>query len=134
MNHDYDERVLVLSPQAEDARAVGTVVGSAGITVQACPDMDELCAGIRAGAGTAVISQQALNRASSEQLAATLNSQPAWSDLPLIVVAVGGGALRSNAVLQEALSLGNVAVLQRPLRAATVITTIRTALRARRRH
>ena len=59
-----------------------------------------------------------------------LNTQPPWSDLPVILLA----NVEQPAVLEEVWSIfGNVTLLQRPLRRASLISAARTSLRARRR-
>jgi PAS domain S-box-containing protein len=133
MMHNDDERVLVLSALPVDAQFVCAVAGRAGIPAQPCRDMDELCAGIRQGAGTAVVSQRVLCHAAFDELVAVLHEQPAWSDFPLILVAVANAPLRSEQALEVTPNLGNVVVLQRPLRVATMVTALKAALRARRR-
>src|SRR6185295_11392999 len=60
-------------------------------------------------------------------------SQPAWSDIPVLLFA---GSDRSQALLRTLTmleTLGNVTLLDRPIRVAAVLSTIRAALRARRR-
>ena len=63
-----------------------------------------------------------------------LARQPAWSDIPVIVLTSGGG---SDAVSLRALEIfgpsANVTLLERPFRVITLLSTVQVALRARRR-
>ena len=62
---------------------------------------------------------------------AILERQPTWSELPILILAQGGSDTISAAVGVQ--QLGNVTLLERPLRVPTFITAIQTALRSRRR-
>ena len=64
-------------------------------------------------------------------LAKFLAEQPPWSDLPLLVLTHPGAD--SPAVLQAMDDLGNVTLLERPLRVAAFVSGVRSALRARQR-
>ena len=64
-------------------------------------------------------------------LAQALESQPRWSDLPVLVFTQGGAD--SLAVGDAVAMLGNVTLLERPLRVAALLSSVRSALRARHR-
>jgi two-component system CheB/CheR fusion protein len=60
-----------------------------------------------------------------------LQNEPAWSDPPIIMLASSGA---DSALARWAMEeLGNVTVLERPVRVTTLISALRTALRARHR-
>src|SRR6202012_1787718 len=60
-----------------------------------------------------------------------LSRQPAWSDIPIIVVAARAGVERAlNHIVGD---FNGVSVLHRPLSLDTLISTVDAALRARRR-
>lgn len=81
-----------------------------------------------------LIAEEALRGNALDQLLAALSEQPTWSDVPIIVLTVEGELSRMIATGVEALSSrGNVMLLERPVRVATLVTVLRTALRARRR-
>ena len=64
-----------------------------------------------------------------------LREQPAWSDLPLLILT--SAAHRDDVASAEILKLfgpsGNVTLLERPLRSVVLVSTVQVALRARRR-
>src|SRR5205085_1400492 len=63
-----------------------------------------------------------------------ISKQPPWSDLPLMILTVAGEVSRSTGkrpLFRE--PLGNVLLLERPIRPETLISTVETTLRARRR-
>jgi signal transduction histidine kinase len=129
-----EERILVLAPFGKDAPGVVHMLVRAGLSAEACSDLDDVCAKLEAGAGMLLVSDEALGP--GRCLTDWLQNQPPWSDLPIIVVA--RAAHRAHAVerIWPVLSerLGNVVLLERPLRSATLISTVQSALRARRRH
>ncbi|MBV9771821.1 MAG: GAF domain-containing protein, partial [Bryobacterales bacterium] len=126
-------RVLILAPIGRDAELASTLLGRERLTAEICPDVKVLVAKLRAGAGTAVIADEALN-GNIPLLQDWVKTQPAWSDFPFIVLS-GGNALPRK--MQERLAimqpLGNITLLERPLRSITLLTVVRAALRARAR-
>ncbi len=89
----------------------------------------------RAGAAGLFIAEEALGRRALEDLAGLLGEQEPWSDLPIVVFtssredqAVIGA--RHAALLRL---LGNVTLLDRPLRPIALVSAARAALRARLR-
>ena len=129
----HERRVLVVAPVGRDARLVCRLLDRAQIacetsTPEALPDE------IRNGAGTAVIAEESLDAGSMERLANVLRQQPSWSDLPLILLTAAGrvtSATQHRNVLRE--PLGNVLLLERPVRPETLLSTVQNALRARLR-
>lgn len=133
--HKMDERVLILAPTGRDASLTGTYLAEASITVEACASMEELCAEAGAGAGAALISEEALTSESLQCLVEALSQQPAWSDFPLVILTNGGaGATPTNLGALKLLSeVGNMTLVERPTRVITLVSSIQSALRARRR-
>jgi len=138
MSDGCPEVVLVHAPFGRDAEIICQVLARGDIVSQICRTVEDLCAriGEKAGeeTGAVLVSDESLTKSSVAALANVVNSQPAWSDLPLIVTTSGGEV---TSLTQQKLSLisplGNVSLLERPLRTATLISAVRTALRARRR-
>ena len=109
-------------------------LAKAGMTATACATVEQIRAQLDDNTGAVLISDEALNQASIGSLAAVLHTQPPWSDLPLIVTTSGGEATAASRRRLELLTpLGNFSLLERPLRTATLISAVQTALRARRR-
>ncbi len=123
-------RVLILAPIGRDAELARSLLEREDLSAEVCPDLGDLISRLEAGAGTAVIADEALNGRIS-LLHEWVESQPAWSDFPFIVL-TGGKALPQErfALMQP---LGNITLLERPLRSITLLTVVRAALRARAR-
>ncbi len=128
---DPEERVLVLAPTLRDGLNTSRILAHAGIATYACGDITTVCSEIVRGAGALVITEETLAAGRAERLAQFLHDQPPWSDLPIIAVTRGGPD--SAAAVQVMETLGNVILLERPVRIGTFVTATRTALRERRR-
>jgi signal transduction histidine kinase/ActR/RegA family two-component response regulator len=125
-----EQRVLLLAPRGRDAELTAEFLASHGIASTVCADAHELVTCIAAGAACALITQDALDGDLQRDLSRTLADQPAWSDFPILVLV----SLQASQLSQRlALELGNVTVLERPLAPNILLTSVRSALRARRR-
>jgi PAS domain S-box-containing protein len=129
-----EEAVLVLAPTGRDARLIAVELARHGFGPVVCGTLDQLCGGIDAGAGVALMAEEALPPAGLTGLVAALGRQPPWSDLPLLIL-TGRGVPSSGSVRRfEALEpVANVTQLERPVRTRTLVSAVRSALRARRR-
>lgn len=129
-----EDRVLVLTPSGRDATLAAGTLAHAEIPHVVCLGPAELCRGIEEGAGAALIASEALDHGVIELLRDTLAGQPAWSDLPLIVLTPSSGSAEGSRRMFEILmKLGNVTTIERPMHAVGLIATLRAALRARHR-
>lgn len=130
-NAAVEERVLVLAPTAKDARLCLAILADAGIAGFVCADMRSVCEELALGAGAALLTEESLGFSELARLVTALGRQPAWSDIPILVLTAEGAD--SPIVLQSLETLGNVTLLERPVRVPTLVSAARTALRARRR-
>ena len=86
------------------------------------------------GAGAAIISEEAFVGNAVGELLQTLQQQPSWSDFPLILLTVSGRVtIESERMREMRRPLGNVFLLERPLRPETLLSTLEIALRGRER-
>jgi signal transduction histidine kinase len=134
MMNGSPEHVLINAPYGRDGAVFSDVLGRAGIGSVVCASIHILCEGVREGAGAVVVADEALRPANIEELSSALGSQEQWSDLPVIVLTGTGEAndlSRYRSLLRK--PLGNVSLLERPLRTETAISAVQAALRARRR-
>jgi signal transduction histidine kinase len=131
MSRATDLRALILAPVGRDATLAAESLERAGLASRICASADELAREATVGAGMCLIAEEALATSDLSRMRAMLERQPAWSDLPLLVVIRPDGSLED--VLQALGPLGNVTPLTRPFRIQTLVSTARTLLRARRR-
>ncbi|CAM3383708.1 histidine kinase [Bordetella sputigena] len=132
--------VLVLVPHGEDGQILGNVLNAMGGQAMACADAAQLMAGLRAGAGCAVLVKEALKPHVLDELADWVSGQEPWSDFSFLVIESGAapapaadGAAGDGGSHDAYDQLGNVILLQRPLREDIVRRAIATALRGRAR-
>jgi len=125
----YDVRVLVLAPTSRDAALTQSLLSDAGITVETCSSFDLLVAEVAQGAASVLLAEEALTPRNIAAFAECLEGQPNWSDLPVLVLTRPGAS--SMALTEAVRVLGNVTLLERPVRAGTLVSAIRTAVRAR---
>lgn len=126
--------VLVMAPTGADAVNIATVLRRAGAEAQVCRTETELATGLEAECSAVVLTEEALNHAVQKVLSAAFAEQPPWSDVPLVLIA-GGGALNSGAAVAGRLRGPHrtVTLLERPLRATTLMATVQTVVSARHR-
>jgi signal transduction histidine kinase len=128
------ERALILAPQGRDAQIAAMILKEGGFLPEVCADFQKLCTEIAAGAGLAIVTDQAIHNMDLAQLSAWLKSQPPWSDFPIVLLTrQGGGPERNPAALKLAELLGNVIFVERPFHPTTLTSVVSTAVRGRRR-
>ncbi len=131
MSSHLDHRVLVLAPRGRDAAVIASTLGD--LPIHICPDVAELELQVREGAGTVVVTEEALVGQSLTGITQWLEDQPPWSDLPVIVLAAQRIAPRPAAAQKALADLGNIVILERPVNSETLQRGVASALRARRR-
>jgi signal transduction histidine kinase/CheY-like chemotaxis protein len=134
VNQTISERALILAPRGRDAAIAAAMLREADIQSAIAADIAALVRELRAGAGFAVVTEEALRGADLHGLAAFLQDQEEWSDFPFILLTERGGGLERNPAARRFLeTLGNVTFLERPFHPTTLVSLARAALRARRR-
>jgi signal transduction histidine kinase/CheY-like chemotaxis protein len=131
-----DTRVLVIAPTAKDVDLLQSIFAQHGIIGVSCSSLENACAELDTlGAGALMVAEETLIDtkeigAHSNALTIWLKRQPAWSDLPILVLARPGADSTEVAATHL---LGNVTILERPMRVATMVSAVQSALRARHR-
>ncbi|MGZ8412786.1 MAG: sensor histidine kinase [Gemmatirosa sp.] len=135
--------VAVLAPTGRDATVAAAVLTRAGFAVRAFDDATALCVAVTRGVspaapheelGVLLIAEEALRTEAREALLDALAAQPSWSDLPVVLLTSEGSLTQGVPAAAGALAArANVTLLERPVRVATLATTLGAALRARRR-
>jgi signal transduction histidine kinase/ActR/RegA family two-component response regulator len=126
-----ERRLLVLGPHARDERITREVLEEVGIPCVTCKSADALIEELDRGAGAVLVAQERLLREGYQTLKDALDRQLPWSDLPLIVVTASG--TDAPAATEAIAHLGNVSLLEQPVRVPALISAVRAALRARSR-
>ncbi|EJM70129.1 putative protein with fused histidine kinase and response regulator receiver domain [Pseudomonas sp. GM50] len=126
------ERAIILAPLGRDSQIALMMLNEAGVDGVITRDLGALCNELSLGAGLLVIASEALLGADLEPLLGLIEQQPAWSDLPIVLLTHHGGP-EQNPASRLGLLLGNVTFLERPFHPVTLISLVTTALRGRRR-
>ncbi len=125
-----ERRILLVAPTQRDADAIRAVCHRSGIECCTLWSMPDVCEELAKGAGALVVSEEALSL-DPEGLVACLRQQPVWADLPILVLSRSGSESPVLAMLLE--RVGNVSVVERPVRVSTFLSLVRAALRGRTR-
>jgi signal transduction histidine kinase len=129
----HERRVLVVAPTGRDARLICTLLQRTQVACETCTP-EALLHELQRGAGAVVIAEESLTAQAVDDLALVLRDQPSWSDLPLVLL-TAAGRVTSATVHRKAVRepLGNVLLLERPVRPETLLSTVQNALRSRQR-
>ncbi len=127
------ERVLILAPRGRDAAIAAELLGRHDIRTIICANQAALLDHLNTGAGAVMLTEEALLAGDMGDLATWVAAQPAWADIPFVVLANGVRAPRSAAATRRLGELGNVVLLERPLHAEAMLGAVRSALKARSR-
>src|SRR5579863_4011595 len=126
--------IQVLAALARDAELICDSLAMAGIVCRVSESISASAADIPERADILLIFEEALDGNSIGSLTDALSRQPHWSDLPVIVLTGGGAANRESERLAKMREpLGNVTLIERPLRRITLISSVRAAIRARQK-
>ncbi|AXK72782.1 response regulator [Lysobacter sp. TY2-98] len=126
-----ENRLLLLLPTQRDCVLTAEVLARDGIATHACSSTAELERELQRGAGGVFVCEELLAAGAHMLIGRAVERQPAWSDLPVLILAREGS--ESRHVSDALAELGNVMLLERPLRLAALSSNVRTALRARER-
>uniref|UniRef100_UPI0030DA9EDB ATP-binding protein n=2 Tax=Pseudomonas sp. JAI120 TaxID=2723063 RepID=UPI0030DA9EDB len=126
------ERAIVLAPMGRDGSLALMMLNQAGYSGIIASNLTVLCEALEQGAGMLIIAAEALRGADLEPLLEHLHRQPAWSDLPIVLMTHHGGTEHNGSSHLSGL-LGNVTFLERPFHPVTLISLVSAALRGRRR-
>ncbi|WP_415760749.1 response regulator [Pseudomonas sp. LT1P18] len=126
------ERAIILAPLGRDSQIALMMLNEAGYDGVITRDLVALCSELEQGAGLLLISSEALLSGDLEPLLGLIEQQPAWSDLPIVLMTYHGGP-EQNPASRYGPQLGNVTFLERPFHPVTLISLVTTALRGRRR-
>jgi signal transduction histidine kinase len=126
------ERAIILAPLGRDSTLALMMLNEAGFSGIVAGHLQMLCDELEQGAGLLIVAAEAMHGIDLEPLLTHLQHQPAWSDLPIVLMTHHGGSGQNGSSRLSTL-LGNVTFLERPFHPVTLISLVTTALRGRRR-
>jgi signal transduction histidine kinase len=126
-----ERRVLIFPPTRRDGEVTSELLASAGLSCFLCNSAPELVEQIEAGAAAVVLTDAALRVPHFEHVRAALADQPAWSDLPVVILCQVGA---HSAIASEIIaSLTNVTLIDRPSSVRILLSAVQAAVRGRLR-
>ena len=133
-NPQHDLRVLVVAPIGRDGPLICNLLTSKSILSVNCPTAEMARVEMNVGAGAVILAEEVLTTLDIANWTAQIAGQPSWSDFQLIILTLRGmvnqESQRKALFLQP---LGNLVLLERPVRPETLVSTVEAALRSRRR-
>jgi signal transduction histidine kinase len=134
MNREYDLRVVVAAPSGRDGVLICNVLAARGIACVNCSTAEVARIEVTEGAGAVILAEEALDLHDIGQWTVLIAAQPSWADFPIILLTYRG---QVNAESQRRIlarqPLGNMILLERPVRPETLMSTVQAALRSRSR-
>jgi signal transduction histidine kinase/ActR/RegA family two-component response regulator len=132
LRSEPDERVIIVAPVGQDAGAMAALLEGEGFQTEVCSGLMECCEKL-SNAGALLLTEEALELPQVSVLLEALKEQPAWSELPLIILTSGGESRLAKLLNLVAAAAGNVTLLERPMSKATLLRSIHVAVSSRRR-
>lgn len=131
---ELSERILVFAPVGRDGELLAQAATSNGMSALVCKTVETFGEAFRKGCGGALLTEEALFLDRDGGLSKAAEAQPAWSEIPFVVLTSRGQPdERVGLTFRLMQPLRNVTVLERPVRPATIVTALQAALRDRRR-
>ena len=127
--------VLLVTPTGRDAKLIEKALKISDVESESLKDVASAIQAFQTrDVGALLIVEESLDREAIALLASALAGQPAWSALPVLILTMGGKAtVQSKRQERQQLSLGNTTLLERLIRVATLVSSVRAALHARSR-
>ena len=126
--------VIVVAPSGRDAEVICDTLRSASIECKNCLELGEAEQRVGPSTGAIILAEEAFEPGASERFATVLRNQPAWSELPLIVLTVSGRRSEySERMSSLRKPLGTALILERPVRRETLVAAVQSALESRKR-
>ena len=126
-----EKRVLLLAPTARDGEITRSLLAKAGLTCVVCVNLKHLAKELHVGAGAVLLTEKAIAGEGIDELLTTLDKQPSWSDLPVVMMMrQGDQSSLATGVLRP---LRNVTLLERPAPKLSVVSAVQAAVRGRER-
>lgn len=122
----------MVAPTGADGGNIAAVLAKAGKEAVVCPNLSAVALELAIGCGAIVLTEEALNYERYRDLAQALGAQPKWSMIPVVLIVSGGKTASFAEEAARAIgSRSNLWLVERPVRAATLVSTLGSALNGR---
>ena len=128
-NDDVSGVVHIVAPFGRDAHSIASVLNAAGLRTTIHDSLSWLVEALDGDVGAVVVTEEAVAKGAGVLLE-PLARQPSWSDIPFILLRSPRTKKRPLADPDLQLAL-NIVELDRPLGSSSLLSSVRSALRAR---
>lgn len=125
-----EQRILIVAPTGRDAELISGLLAEAGLAAETYTTLDTAMEQAQLAVGALVVADEALSHDGVNRFAQFRAEQPAWSDVPIVVLTRKGVIQSRHELVGD---LGQVSILERPVGRRSLLTVVQTALRARTR-
>jgi signal transduction histidine kinase len=128
------QRILIHAPIGRDGSATADLLRHVGLSAQVFGSLPGLTSELQQGAAAIFVTEEGLFGKDLVRLTDWLKDQPAWSDLPIVVLTSKHEHTTVVAWRKQLVGfLGNVSFLERPIQPITLTSAMQSAVRARTR-
>ena len=129
-----DNKILILASTRKDSEATQKLLSGARLNPFVCESFDHLFRETKDGCGVLLLAKEVLISPNLERLSQEIRAQESWSDLPIIILASTGDITQGKVQTAQMLkALRNTTILERPVRVATLVSVLESALVDRNR-
>ena len=128
---ELELRALIVAPVGRDGELICHLLKSQSIHCELFRTAEEARIESARGVGVVIMAEEALLPPDLDAWTAEIDAHPSWSELFFILLTAPGQDSRRRMLARQ--PLGNMVLLERPIRTETLISTVRAALRGRRR-
>ncbi|NUJ78789.1 hybrid sensor histidine kinase/response regulator [Methylocystis sp. FS] len=125
-------RVLIMTPTGRDAALAEDALNRGGLSNCVCSNEEELRREIANGAGCVLMAEEALPRDRAVAWDELFGPEPAWSQLPVVLLLARGHAQKDLALLRTIEKRPSIVFIERPAQKRSLISALKNAIEARR--
>ena len=81
-----EKRVLLVAPTARDGEITRSLLAKVGLMCVVCENLNHLVKELHVGAGAVLLTEEAITGKGINELLTTVDKQPSWSDLPVVMM------------------------------------------------
>ncbi|MGB5083622.1 MAG: hybrid sensor histidine kinase/response regulator [Methylocystis silviterrae] len=125
-------RVLIMTPTGRDAALAEDALNRSGVSTCVCGNEEELRREIAKGAGCVLMAEEALPHGRAVTWRDLFGPEPAWSQLPVVLLLARGHAQKDLALLRTIEKRPSIVFIERPAQKRSLISALKNAIEARR--
>jgi signal transduction histidine kinase/CheY-like chemotaxis protein len=129
----HDHRIVALVSTIRDGKLLRACLSQAGFECVTCTCCADFRRELTQGVGAVLLTDDVITTEAEAILRSFISSQPTWSDLPILIFSGAANFELHAHASMAAERYGHVTLLERPVRRATLLTAVRSALRSRQR-